>query len=98
MEFGPHFLSFPLFSDDYIDCPNAELGDAGHAVLGVLVVLQFLDDGVFQYAVAHAVDEGHLGVFGGDGAVEHLLEVVGLDFEHVVARHTQNIVHQLTNM
>ena len=74
-----------LLRNDDIDCTYTDLGDAGHAVFGVLVVFQFLDDGIFQHAIAHTMNESHLIVFGGNGTVEHLLEIVRLDFEHVVA-------------
>ena len=89
--------SFLLRNDD-IDRTYTELGDAGHTVFGVLVVLQFLDDGIFQHAVAHTMDKSHLIVFGSNRAVEHLLEIVRLDLEHVVTRKAQDIVDLLADV
>ena len=93
----PRF-SFGFLRDNHINSPDTELGNAGHAVFGVLVVLQLLDDGIFQHAIAHTMDESHFVVFGGNGTVEHLLEIVRLYLEHIVTRKAQDIVDQLADM
>ena len=61
-------------------------------------MLELLNNGVFQDAVADAVYKRHLGIVVFNGTVKHFLEIIDLNPENIVARHSEDIVNQLANM